>query len=32
MEGVTYENNILDAKVPILTFEIDGISVDISFA
>lgn len=32
MEGVTYENNVMDAKVPILKFEIEGIPVDISFA
>ena len=32
MKGVTYHNNVSDAKVPILQFEIEGIPVDLSFA
>lgn len=32
MEGVTYWNNVIDAKVPIMQFEIDGVPIDVSFA
>lgn len=32
MEGVTYDNNVIDANVPIMQFEIDGVPIDMSFA
>jgi hypothetical protein len=32
MEGVTYDNNVMDARVPILQFEIEGVPIDISFS
>ncbi|KAL4506870.1 hypothetical protein ABPG72_001291 [Tetrahymena utriculariae] len=32
MEGVEYHNNVIDAKVPIMQFEIQGVPIDISFA